>query len=204
MNESEDYFDKKELCSQAKYTCIWRSVVIFLVIVTLVAGVASIYSVYKMQQQVRILEEWDKEVNKALFAQTVSQTLRQIEWDSLNRKISTVVEDGILTVHKLSKCPEGWVELENSADRFLMGAGSSELGELGGEKQHRLTIQEMPSHSHNPYVTSPRHKGGGISGWVLGNGGPSQGAQQVVNAAGEGKPHNNLPPYVTVKFCVKV
>ena len=39
-----------------------------------------------------------------------------------------------------------WVKLE---DRFLVGSGSKNVGETGGEETHTLTSNEMPSHTHS-------------------------------------------------------
>lgn len=52
--------------------------------------------------------------------------------------------------------PTGWVLCNGTnntpdlRDRFIVGAGSSySVGATGGEASHTLTVDEMPSHSHN-------------------------------------------------------
>lgn len=76
------------------------------------------------------------------------------------------------------------------------------IGKTGGEKMHTLTIEEMPSHSHNIYDvdtgTGSQGKRDGLyynGGWW----GNTVGAPNVGNTGG-GQAHNNLQPYIVVSF----
>ena len=91
---------------------------------------------------------------------------------------------------------------ERLKDTFLLGAGDTyEAGSTGGEAEHTLTTDEMPSHYHGlwklPLVDS---YGGGATaqGYSL----PSlsaKNAQKIISEnAGGNQPHNNMPPYLTV------
>ena len=92
-----------------------------------------------------------------------------------------------------------WTQLK---DRFLLGAGSTYTnGSTGGEASHKLTVNEMPSHSHGQYVTVG--SGGSLSAncdydsYVSGKARKS--AQNVsTDPAGSGNSHNNMPPYLVV------
>ena len=76
-------------------------------------------------------------------------------------------------------------------DRFLIAAGSTyKAGGTGGEATHRLTIEEMPSHTHALY----EGRGGSTSSAVKESGNISAQTQP----AGGNKPHNNMPPYLAV------
>ena len=82
-------------------------------------------------------------------------------------------------------------------DRFLIAAGSTyKAGGTGGEAKHTLTIQEMPAHTHSAttgYETSP------TEGRVFASGSTVNGRNSATtSSAGGGKPHNNLPPYLSV------
>lgn len=90
--------------------------------------------------------------------------------------------------------------------RVLVGVDASQsefntVMKTGGEKTHKLTTNEMPSHSHG--ITTFR----GSSQWALGyiwaraaTNSDSNNQTWVTNTnnAGGDQPHNNLQPYITV------
>ena len=90
------------------------------------------------------------------------------------------------------------------AGRVLVGAGSNggrnfTSGSTGGEYEHTLTINEMPSHTHT--VTDWYFKRN--AGEQLGNthGDELLGNTNTTNttsASGSGQAHNNMQPYVAV------
>ena len=81
-------------------------------------------------------------------------------------------------------------------DRFLLGAGGAYgVGSTGGEAQHTLTIQEMPSHFHH-FTLGIDDGSGGFRGAV---GDYKNGASSsTTEYEGGGIPHNNMPPYLAV------
>lgn len=102
-----------------------------------------------------------------------------------------------------------------SQGRFLVGAGANEAnstdywgsypagsenfpaGEMGGEVTHKLTVDEMPSHSHSIRFEWSNEKRWGIpqTGTDCNNG-VDFGA--TTGSAGGDKAHNNMPPYLVV------
>lgn len=86
---------------------------------------------------------------------------------------------------------------EQIKDTFLLGAGDTyNAGATGGEAEHTLTIEEMPSHTHkqfnrNWYVT-PQNTQTNTAGNADGE------MEALTSATGGGQAHNNMPPYLTV------
>lgn len=103
-----------------------------------------------------------------------------------------------------------WTQIQG---RFLLGASSAyPVNATGGEKEHTLSIDEMPEHNHG-------FNGGFTFSWGVGGlsnqvnipsaeaiaGQPtsnslttSQTDWNKTAAMGNGQPHNNMPPYKAV------
>jgi microcystin-dependent protein len=88
-------------------------------------------------------------------------------------------------------------------DRFVVGAGAMyTVGSKGGEAAHTLTINEIPSHSHqltNLAIRGLQYGSGSkltAYDWGMGN--------FVSDNTGGGAPHNNLPPYYALAYIMKL
>jgi hypothetical protein len=92
---------------------------------------------------------------------------------------------------------------EQIKDRFLLAAGANyEAGTEGGETEHTLTVDEMPSHNHD-FVYNSSFTMGALSYPHLTGAYGAQGTAgalgiHVIRHAGGGAAHNNMPPYLTV------
>ncbi len=97
-----------------------------------------------------------------------------------------------------------WEQLK---DRFLLGAGSTYTnGNTGGSATHKLSVNEIPSHSH---PVKERNNGQSVTttGWSLSieNGKyTSNTADMYVGNTGGGAAHNNMPPYLVVYMWKRV
>lgn len=91
-------------------------------------------------------------------------------------------------------------------DRMIIGAGNTyAVKSTGGEATHTLTVNEMPSHFHNDVTVADNH----LTAWNIADGssnildlkntynGKGRAGQNIFKTGytGNGKAHNNLPPY---------
>ncbi len=130
---------------------------------------------------------------------------------AISRTVYRTLFDAILTNHGegdgvttfnlpdlRGKFPIAW-KINSPFDTF---------GGTGGEENHVLTIDEMPSHSHPGSITNIGFgTGGGSSIGKLdtnngsGNVGDRWGA--TIASQGGGLAHNNLPPFIVLNFIIK-
>jgi microcystin-dependent protein len=97
---------------------------------------------------------------------------------------------------------------------FGQGAGLSNytLGQVAGEEYHVLAPGEMPAHSHTAYADSangtsenpasllPARNPAGIP--TFGATPATTLAATHIAPAGSSQPHNNLPPYLVINYCI--
>lgn len=105
-----------------------------------------------------------------------------------------------------SVVPAAWlsgsdINLPDISDSFVVGAGNLyDLGTEGGETNHVLTVNEIPSHSHTytPPTVNPDLEGPGV---------PDVGATVLgppasTGTAGSGDAHNNVPPFLALNYAI--
>lgn len=133
---------------------------------------------------------------------------------------SKKVNENISLIEKFSKLHEGYFCLPDLRGRVIVGpdndssvivgpendrkrvTSNNKLGESGGEEEHKLTENEMPSHTHGTEIpSSDREPRYGSSG-----NGPI-GLPQVYPAntqnTGGNQPHNNMQPYLVLNYIIK-
>lgn len=80
-----------------------------------------------------------------------------------------------------------------------------ELAKSGGEKKHTLTITEMPSHTHssNNAIVTGKAELQGLSGGAAWTDTGGVGRGLVTSSSGSNASHNNLQPYIVLKYIIK-
>lgn len=91
-----------------------------------------------------------------------------------------------------------WEQIQG---RFLLATSDEyEVGSIGGEATHKLTVAEMPSHSHSFSYSHPlQSASGGSNMWA-----PRDITYTNTNVSGSDLPHNNMPPYLAVYMWQRV
>jgi len=87
--------------------------------------------------------------------------------------------------------------------RMPIGEGNDnhayDVGDIGGERQVTLTLNQMPNHRHGAnngsFITNS-----GVSAALTGGSGVK--AEQYTAYEGGSQPHNNMPPYFVVNYYI--
>ena len=107
----------------------------------------------------------------------------------------------------------GFGTWEQIKDTFLLASGdTNSIGTIGGEAEHTLTIEEMPTHIHqlktdlnNPNydITWPAYMEYN-EGWIQGPSQETEAPPTNTSQTGDGQPHNNMPPYLAVHIWKRI
>lgn len=134
-------------------------------------------------------------------------TIKLIRY-SVENTASSVPQGSIIPWYgSIGNIPNGFVLCDGTngtpdlRDRFLVGAGYSyTLGNTGGENFHKITIDEMPKHTHGVPIGNNYYDYGGPpdSGYSGTNGYLNS------TSAGGDKPHENRPPYYALYYIMKL
>lgn len=135
-----------------------------------------------------------KEVSEGEYAFTNSVPFKALTFDDIYPVGSIYIS--VNNVNPSTLFGGTWAQIK---DKFLLAAGSTySNGDTGGEATHALTVNEMPSHSHNINIGASLAPESG--GYGLNNGSPvvKDNISRDTNSKGGGQPHNNMPPYLVV------
>ena len=146
--------------------------------------------------------------NKQNFSLDEEGNLKVNSITTIDPLIGMLYPIGAIYLSTNSVSPEeyfggSWVQIK---ERFLFGCGEKyRNGALGGEEEHTLTIEEMPSHSHP--LDDPFYKFSELSLGYPGEvfkGDKFQDHTRYTEKVGENHPHNNMPPYLAVYIWKRV
>ena len=109
------------------------------------------------------------------------------------------------------RIPIGKDNMNNtSADRIVNEQADS-LGGNAGSELHQLTVDEMPNHSHDVPYAGPGHwncPGCQNDAFSYNDASATtnniQTGNNAVHFTGGDQPHNNMPPYLTLNYIIKL
>ena len=144
----------------------------------------------------------------------------QNEVNSIKNTLSTVatrayvdqsIPSGSVMAFDLNSCPAGWSLFSGLQGRTIVGAGQGSgltnriKGHSGGEENHTLTTNEMPSHNHLVSYESPENfnskDNGSDNDWGFNRGHTTRTASS--SYSGGNRPHNNMQPFYVLLYCRK-
>lgn len=124
---------------------------------------------------------------------------------------SRVVPSGMIAAFDLNECPVDWDPYSEAVGRVLVGAGSvagltvRRVGAEGGAETVTLNVEQLPRHQHQTVETGdPTNSKFGIGIAMHSRTGVNwtdQFGASLTGFAGDGKPHENMPPFRVVTFC---
>lgn len=195
------------------------------VLVEKVATFGSSTKSYPWESFRRVLSS--RQIEEKSFTEETS-LLKRLE--KLEERVKKTVPLGLVAIWGKPAnipLPEGWREYEPLRGRMAVGQDVADndlgvIGKVGGEKMHRLTIDEMPSHNHlyKDTITVENvsyndrleilRKGNFLDGWDD-IGARIPGAKDQDNnilfykkrtseIKGNDQLHNNMPPYRVIRF----
>lgn len=129
--------------------------------------------------------------------------------------VNSGVPFGAIILYSGSTIPDGWALCDGNngtpdlTDKFVICAGKSyQVNDTGGEVEHTLTIDELPSHSHTlsgDSIINSTTNGTvtvGVGGYFT-----TTNKFETLNTTdtiGSGVAHNNMPPYYALCYIMKI
>ena len=134
--------------------------------------------------------------------------------DSDGVSINNFPSGAVVAFDREDGCPSGWSEYRDADGRFVVGTGRHsvhdaygnelpelELGREGGERTHRLLVKEMPEHNHRHWFSDGTGEGPEADFRPDETFGRNRARRYDTTATGGNEPHNNMPPYIALRFC---
>lgn len=126
-------------------------------------------------------------------------------WYYLNNLLDNIYPVGSIFISTVNTNPSTYFggTWERIKGRFLLAADDStyKLGATGGEATHKLTVDEMPSHSHTfSGVNTGASATGNLGSYparIWQDTAPNWTGYFIHNSGGS-QSHNNMPPYLVV------
>ena len=136
------------------------------------------------------------------------QQLKISDYPELYAAIGTLYNDASSHTGSRYSTTNGYFRLPDLRGRFLSGystldADYNSYGKAGGEKQHRLTLEEMPKHKHKYTLFTTGNNDYNRFSNKNNTDSPTDEVRESQEAGG-GQPHENRPPYYTLAYIMRV
>jgi hypothetical protein len=158
-----------------------------------------------------------KEGAERITADTVAESLsKDTEFISAIAQSAPTLPNGSIIAFSIGQgenaeqpqCPIGWSFFEESAGRFIIGAGAGNgltprpVGGSGGSEQHILTVDELPPQQVEinglaAQSTVDRYEAGGKDYPVITR------STGTIGIGGGSNPISLIPPYLALYYCKK-
>ncbi len=147
------------------------------------------------------------------YAATVGLS-RELDADMLaeaKKYTKDMIPDGVVVMWTGSNMPDCWTEFTEMAGRFPVGVGKStdgptnyRLSDTGGNENHKLSTEEMPSHNHAYFISRDQYTGkgsGGVTAYRPDGGDGND--TRYTESSGNGEEFDIRPPFYAVKFIIR-
>ena len=133
----------------------------------------------------------------------------QSDYPSLYGVIRTAYNSAQNYLNQSQNTPSGYFRVPDLRGRFIVGqvpgdesskGNFADKGSTGGEKEHLLTVDEMPSHSHAYGYDYKALRHDGYEDYLAY---PANSKVFNTTPTGGDKPHNTLPPYYVLSYIIK-
>lgn len=148
------------------------------------------------------------------------EVLEGVTQEQLSTELSkaAAIPKGAVVAYNLASCPEGWEEADYAKQRFIVGVGNTPefetrtlLENEGGEEVVKLEVDQIPQHAHRLNDIGTAHDDEGTGGaddeWVVKVGRSINTELSILGEKNteitDTEPHNNMPPFVALRFCEK-
>lgn len=160
-----------------------------------------------------IVQMWAGKTVPAGYELCEGQQLKIADYPELYKALGSTFDNAYSATGSRYSTSSGYFRMPDLRGRFIVGHNPSDTdysgyGKAGGEKQHALTINEMPSHTHPQNLwaeASGDWKGGGRNSSPNSTSHHNQTTRYGnTNATGGGAAHENRPPYYVLAYIMRV
>ncbi len=170
-----------------------------------------------------VVQIWAGKTVPAGYELCEGQQLKIADYPELYKALGTTFNNAYSATGSRYSTSSGYFRMPDLRGRFIVGHNPSDAdydsyGKAGGEKQHRLTVNEMPTHAHQTkdyYFAESYGNGATLTGVdrmgksVRGSG-KSDGDNDFLyyythatESQGGGAQHENRPPYYVLAYIMR-